>query len=62
MYLLVGDDEHSSEENSEAQLKRNETWLREFKADQKYLGFFLVSFASYKNEVENSYFGMYENI
>lgn len=62
MYLLVGDDERSSEENSEAQLRRNETWLTEFKADQKYLGFFMVSFASYKNEVENSYFGVYDNI
>lgn len=62
MYLLVGDDERSSEENSEAQLRRNETWLTEFKADQKSLGFFMVSFASYKNEVENSYFGLYDNI
>lgn len=61
MYLLVGDDEHSSEESSEAQLKRNETWLTEFKADQKYLGFCFFSFASQKNEAENSYFRIHDN-
>lgn len=45
--------------------KINETWLTEFKADQNYLAFFcfvLFSFASHKNEVENSLFGIYDNI
>lgn len=63
MYLLVGDDEHSSKENAKAQLKNKQwKWLMEFTADQKYLRFFLVSFASCKNEVENTYFGIHDNI
>lgn len=63
MYLLVGDDEHSSEENSEAQLKSKQwNMTHGVHSWSKILGIFLFSFASYKNEVENSYFGMYDNI
>lgn len=62
MHLLAGDNEHSSEGNSEARLKKNETWLTELKADQKYLVFFSVFFCFAQKWSWKYYFRIYDNI